>query len=242
TVISGFTDALLAFPDMSEQQREEALETIRERARELGGIIERILLSSKIEAGRAEVNTRRVEVLPLLKRRGDAVQTATGRPIVMQMRDEGLLVAADVLALGTVIDHLLENAVKYSEEGIIALEAETVGDGVAISVKDSGIGMDDEQVLRCFDRFWQAESTDVRRFGGTGIGLYIVKSLVGAMGGTIAVTSAPGGGSRFTVWLPTASPTMPEASEARDRRRGIGDPSSIKEFMRQIGVPSKAAS
>ncbi|MDQ6928137.1 MAG: PAS domain-containing sensor histidine kinase [Actinomycetota bacterium] len=212
TVISGFTDAMLAFPDMSKGQREEALASVHTRALELGGIIERLLLSSTIEAGRAEIRQRQLAVVPLLRQRGDAVQTATARPILTELRDDGLVVGADPLALGTVLDHLLENAVKYSEGGFVVLRAEASGDGVAISVTDSGIGMDDEQAARCFDKFWQAESTDVRRFGGTGIGLYIVKSLVTAMGGTITLQSAPDRGSRFTVWLPAAVPARADAT------------------------------
>ena len=86
---------------------------------------------------------------------------------------------------------------------------------VEIAVSDIGIGMDEEQARRCFDKFWQAESTDVRRFGGTGIGLYIVSSLVDAMGGTITVDTAVGRGSTFIVTLP--SMTVPDdAAGARN--------------------------
>jgi signal transduction histidine kinase len=157
--------------------------------------------------------------------------------MVMQFGADDLHAAADPVALGTVVDQLLENAVKYSEGGFVVLAAKAEGEHVAISVSDRGIGMDDEQALHCFDKFWQAESTDVRRFGGTGIGLHIVKSLVVSMGGTVTVQSAPGRGSRFTVRLASSSCSVPATPSP-----GVGDPSSIKEFMRQIGVPSEVAS
>ncbi len=112
------------------------------------------------------------------------------------------MAAADPLALQTVVDHLLDNAVKYSDGGPVVIEGRRRSAMVEISVSDIGIGMDEEQARHCFDKFWQAESTDVRRFGGTGIGLYIVSSMVDAMGGTIVVESAPGQGSRFVVRVP----------------------------------------
>src|SRR5690606_6489853 len=90
------------------------------------------------------------------------------------------------------------------------------------------------QAQHCFDRFWQAESSDARRFGGRGIGLYIVKSLVDAMGGTISVNTAPGHGSRFEI---TLSPTPPQ-HHSDDRAEAEGGQSSmIREYMRQVGVP-----
>jgi signal transduction histidine kinase len=91
--------------------------------------------------------------------------------------------------------------------------------------------MDEEQARRCFDKFWQAESTDVRRFGGTGIGLYIVSSLVDAMGGTISVETAVGRGSTFTVILPEV--TAPVATDAP------ADQPGIKDLMRQVGALSR---
>jgi signal transduction histidine kinase len=150
-----------------------------------------------------------------------------------------------------VIDHLLDNAIKYSPGGQpvavtvtsggarsagAAGAAGSAGNGtVRIEVADQGIGMDAEQAAHCFHKFWQAESTDVRRFGGTGIGLYIVRSLVEAMGGAVSVRSAEGAGSTFAVDLVVAHPGEQPRGEADQ-----GESSSIREFMRQIGVPGGA--
>jgi len=102
-------------------------------------------------------------------------------------------------------------------------------------VSDEGIGMDAEQAAQCFDKFWQAEQGDVRRFGGTGIGLYIVRSLVEAMGGRISVRSTVGAGTTFVVeLLPGGPSSLPD-----DDRRGVGESTMIREFMRQIGVPER---
>ena len=73
---------------------------------------------------------------------------------------------------------------------------------MVLTVADDGIGMTAEQIERCFDRFWQAESTDVRRFGGTGIGLYVVRQLVHAMHGSVSAYAVEPQGLGFLVELP----------------------------------------
>jgi len=110
---------------------------------------------------------------------------------------------------------------------------------VRIEVVDHGIGMDPEQRQHCFDNFWQAASTDSRRYGGAGIGLYIVKSMVESMGAKIEVTSELGQGTRFTLTFARAQAAsdVPPQRSAEDGELEP-EPSMIREFMRQIGVPT----
>lgn len=231
TVIGGFAETILAYPDMPPERRAQAVEAIRRRASELSAIVDRLLLSSKIESGRVHVDVHPTDVRALVIERSGAFQDASGRHMVRLVADEGLVAMADPLALQTVVDHLLDNAVKYSDGGPVVIRGRKGQGTIEIEVSDIGIGMDEEQARRCFDKFWQAESTDVRRFGGTGIGLYIVSSLVDAMGGTISVETAVGRGSTFTVTLPEVD--APEAAAAP------GDASGIKDFMRQVGALSR---
>jgi PAS domain S-box-containing protein len=232
TVIRGFAETLLTHPDLDGAQVRQALEAVHLRAQELTRIVDRLLLSSRIEAGRAQVTLSEVLVEPLAGERIDAMRGATGRVIRFEVVGPVAPVVADPSALVTVIDHLLDNAVKYSPDGgPITVTVGAAGERALLAVHDQGIGMDDEQVEHCFDKFWQAESTDVRRFGGTGIGLYIVRSLVDAMGGQVSVTSAPGRGSCFTVSLAV----VPSLAERTSTAPG-GERSMIREFMRQIGV------
>src|SRR5581483_2040150 len=171
TVIRGFADTLLAFDDFDPDRRTAALQAIRIRSEELVRIVDRLLLSSRIEAGRVQVNPVRLELAPLLLERVLSLRAATGRPIELQLDDAVPDVSADGSALASVVDHLLDNALKYSPGGEpVAFRAVAEDTAVRIDVTDGGIGMDAEQAGRCFDKFWQAESTDVRRFGGTGIG------------------------------------------------------------------------
>ena len=231
TVIAGFAETILRYPEMPPERRDEAVQAIRRRALELSSIVDRLLLSSKIEGGRVKVDIHPVDVRALVMEQANAFQDASRRHVVLQLTHEALLGQADPLALRTVVDHLLDNAVKYSDGGPVVLAGRRAGDSVIISVSDIGIGMEEDHARRCFDKFWQAESTDVRRYGGTGIGLYIVASLVDAMGGTITVETAVGQGSTFTVALPVVvdEPAQEEVAAGPDQ-------SGIKDLIRQIGV------
>lgn len=236
TVINGFAATLRSEPDTDPQMRERALAAIERRSAELTKIIDRLLLSSRIEAGRVDLTLKTTEIGPLLWERAEALATVTGRPVAVSLAcDEIPAVHADAQAFVTVIDHLLDNAIKYSPGGApVEVIVQVDGDDVRVGVADGGIGMDPEQAARCFEKFWQAESTDVRRFGGTGIGLYIVRSLVEAMNGDIEVSSVPGAGTTFTVTLRRAPAQEPESDPAPPK-----EPSIIRDFMRQIGVPMR---
>jgi PAS domain S-box-containing protein len=235
TVISGFASTLLRYPDIDDKMRGSALDAIHTRSIELTRIVERLLLSSRIEAGRLDLDLSVVNVTPLLRERVKSSAAGISRTVTFNAAAEVPDVIGNPQALTTVVDHLLDNAVKYSPNGEpVVVDVSTGDHAVCISVGDQGIGMDAEQAQHCFDRFWQAESTDVRRFGGTGIGLYIVHSLVDAMGGSITVDSEPGQGSTFVIQLRREG-AVPEQQPTSRK----GEATSIREFMRQIGVPER---
>lgn len=230
TVINGFAATLLRAPDLPPDVRRNAVTAIHRRGQELAKIVDRLLMSSRIEAGRLALEPVPVDVGAIVAERVAAIEAATSRNVSLTgaLPGEGWGTAD---AVATVVDHLLDNAMKYSPEGG-DVEVCLSGDGgrVVVVVRDHGIGMTEDEARHCFDKFWQADASDARRYGGTGIGLYIVKSLVDAMHGDITVTSEPGKGSAFTVALPT-TPHVPAP-----RAEEPGEPSMIREFMRQIGV------
>ena len=234
TVIGGFAELLLTAESMDEETRTTALRAVKARVDQLTAIVDRLLLSSRIEAGRATVYPGPVDIVPLLRERAAALEQSTGRAVTVDVDGDTLpTAAADAVAVATVIDHLLDNAAKYSPGGPpVAIEAWSDDDRVAFDVVDRGIGMSAADCNCCFDKFWQAETTDRRRFGGTGIGLYVVRSLVESMGATVTVKSAPGDGSRFGVVLRRHDgiPSPPAGGASGERLM-------IREFMRQLGVP-----
>jgi signal transduction histidine kinase len=242
TVIQGFSQLLNEAKESSESERKVALEAMESRARQLNKIVDRLLLSSRIEAGRARVAPEQIDLRPLLVERCETLAGAVAREIVPELDEDLPTAHADRQAVITIVDHLLDNALKYSPDGRpINVKATADDRCIWITVVDNGIGMDIGDAEKCFEKFWQAESSDIRRFGGTGIGLYIVRSLVEAMGGEVAVASVLGQGSAFTFSVVREDASWEPGTSAiiGAPRPGVGDPSVIREFMRQIGVPGR---
>jgi signal transduction histidine kinase len=144
---------------------------------------------------RAAVDEAVVLVHPAIAARGDRVEVAIA---------EDVAIAGDREALVRVLVHLLDNAAKFTERGTITVTARRTGEAVEIAVADTGAGIPEAARARIFDRFTQADDSSTRLFGGAGLGLALCRELVTRMDGTIAVTSAVGQGSTFTVRLPGA--------------------------------------
>ncbi|GLY15866.1 hypothetical protein Kisp01_28810 [Kineosporia sp. NBRC 101677] len=189
---------------------------------------------AKIEAG--QVDLEQVE-FDLAELAGEALL-----PSRLKAREAGLRldleVAADLSArrLGDptrvrqVMTNLVANATKFTPSGSVTLALDQVGPDVRLRVTDTGIGMTAEQQERLFQPFQQASSDTTRRFGGTGLGLFITRGLVDSMQGSISVTSRPGVGSTFTVLLP-----LPAAA---------GPPAAVRQIPRQLEpspIPTLAA-
>jgi signal transduction histidine kinase len=245
TVIRGFAQ-MLQLDGVPEDKRAHAILAIEARAGQLAGIVDRLLMSSRIDAGRIDLDLDLIDVAPIVRERARALEGATGRLVVVDIGAGLPRVYADPDAVTTVIDHLLDNAVKYSPDGgslAVSVRRDPRSDAVVLAVADRGVGMTAEQLEHCFERFWQAESSDVRRFGGSGIGLYIVRSLVEGMGGRISVASSPGDWTIFSCTLRTSAPADGVDDEPTEPPSSaeVGQASMIREYMRLVGVPLQHA-
>jgi PAS domain S-box-containing protein len=179
---------------------------ILKAGRHLLGLINDILDFSKIEAGKLELQIGEMRLGERLEQALDMVAD--------QARTKGLKLTltrptdvpdrwqADGLRVEQILINLLTNAVKFTERGEVGLHVRAERAGLSLVVQDTGPGMHPELLARLFDPFVQGDGSSTRRAGGTGLGLSICKRLVGLMGGTIGVHSAPGQGARFEVWLP----------------------------------------
>jgi len=188
--------------------------TIQSSGNDLLALINDVLDLAKIEAGRMDLKPQRVAVGHLLKalhgqfepvanHRGLALRfgTAPGTPESIE---------TDPQRLEQVLRNLLSNALKFTEQGEVALEVRSAGDGrVAFAVRDTGIGIDAGQQRLIFEPFCQADGTTSRKYGGTGLGLSISRELARLLGGEIQLSSEPGTGSVFTVVLPEICPATP---------------------------------
>ena len=180
-------------------------------ARLLLNILSNVLDISKIEAERMELNLVPSDIREAVGRALAPVRAAAaGKGLSLVVHVEPSVperAVFDPVRLEQVLVNLLSNAVKFTEQGSVELTASFVSlagntGAVTFSVKDSGIGMSPEEMSRIFEPFYQADSSDTRRYGGAGLGLSICQSIVEQMGGKIGVESEPGKGSRFWFSLP----------------------------------------
>jgi len=182
-------------------------ETIHGAGNDLLALINDILDLSKIEAGRMEVRPEPVRVSQLLES-----LARTFRPVAVQKGleygahtgpDAPEVLETDPQRLEQVLKNLIANALKFTEKGGIAVEVCAAPQGrVVFSVRDTGIGIPNEQQEVIFEAFRQADGTTNRKYGGTGLGLSISRELSRLLGGELAVESEVGRGSVFTVTLP----------------------------------------
>jgi diguanylate cyclase (GGDEF)-like protein/PAS domain S-box-containing protein len=186
----------------------------------------------------AQLELAPLDLQALVAERVQAARSATTAPIVVQGPPTLAPAFADGGATRKVLDHLLANALKFSPgDRPVVVSVAADKRFVRVSVADYGIGMSVDEAARCFEPFWQADHLAGHELGGAGVGLYIVRSLVEAMGGHVAVRSAKGAGSTFTFALPRSAKEAQRAGHHGYLPPGIGEDSSIREFMRQIGVP-----
>ncbi len=194
-------------------------QTIYSAGNDLLTLINDILDLSKIEAGKLDVRPESVSI----KRLTDGL-LATFSPIARDKRLElsalvepeaPAVVRTDPTRLQQILKNLLSNALKFTEAGGVSLRIRRDrASGVAFEVKDTGIGIRADQHEIIFEAFRQADGTTNRKYGGTGLGLSISRDLARLLGGDLIVTSAPGQGSTFTLFLPEAH-TPAESAEPR---------------------------
>jgi PAS domain S-box-containing protein len=216
------------------------LVVIRHNAQHLLTVIDEILDFSKIDAGRLTVDRTTsspssiiAEVASLMRAR------ATGKGLQLDVEYRGPVpesIQTDPTRLRQILINLVGNAVKFTEVGGIRIVAHLEDPTrespmLQIDVVDTGIGISEESLRRLFSPFTQADTSTIRRFGGTGLGLTISKRLAELLGGDIAVVSAPGKGSTFTLRVPTgpwdgvrstndpAEPPVPASSTTNEGRR-----------------------
>lgn len=190
-----------------EQQR--LFEAIRTSSEQLLQMINESLDMSRIEAGRVTLFAEPFETQPLLQELCDNVRglvEGKGNRLRLQVDDVSARMVSDRTKIRQCLLNLLTNAAKFTQNGDITLSLTCLsrkgGDWLRFSVRDTGIGIDKDQIDRIFEPFSQASDTTAKHFGGTGLGLSIARNFAGLMGGDLDVESTPGEGSDFVLSLP----------------------------------------
>jgi two-component system phosphate regulon sensor histidine kinase PhoR len=211
TSIRGFAETLVESVASDPEAARRFAGIIEAQACRLETLVEDMLTLSRLEheSEREKLTLERLSVAGVL--RAAAVvcgARAEARKIQLDIVcPDGLEVAMAGSLMEQAVVNLLDNAIKYSDEGAaVTVVAETSGDRLAIRVRDRGCGIEKKHLPRLFERFYRVDNARSRKLGGTGLGLAIVKHIVLAHGGEVGVTSAPGEGSEFTIRLPLPTP------------------------------------
>lgn len=203
TVIQGYSERFAS--RAGDEDTRQAFDAIRRQARHLDALAADTLTMSRIEAGALALDLAPVDLVALVRGRVDARALEAGRAIEVEA-PERLVVRGDEHRLGEVVDNLLDNAVKYSPDGArVKVTLERVPEGVCVVVADQGLGIPAAEMDKLFRKFSRLDAARARRLPGSGLGLYIARSLVEAHGGRIWAQS-DGAGTRFAFAIPEEGP------------------------------------
>ena len=205
--ILGFS-ALLGDGKIEVEDRNSYLEIVQTKGNELLQMLTDMINISKIEAGVISLNRESFDLKNLLKEfvkvteQELIIRNRKGVEIRHSIPEEDLFLINDQYKLRQILNNLIQNATKFTREGHIELGYTRESEKVILYVRDSGIGIKQEEAEIIFERFRKLDDPLSRNAGGTGLGLYISKTLITHMGGEIWVESSPGEGSAFFLSLP----------------------------------------
>jgi signal transduction histidine kinase/CheY-like chemotaxis protein len=229
--VLGMVQAISA-DTLSEPQRER-LDIIRQSGESLLAILNDVLDISKIEAGKLELEEVEFELRELLLGAHSAftaIANKRGLSFALRIEDSAQgWYRGDPTRLRQIVYNLISNALKFTASGEVRVTAALDPDGaLRVSVRDTGPGVQPEQMERLFDKFVQADASTTRRFGGTGLGLSICRELVALMGGDIEVQANHDIGATFTVRLPLARVDGPRTARGAEAVSNVDGPESLR--------------
>jgi PAS domain S-box-containing protein len=211
--IIGFTGIILqGYVGPLNEEQAKQLGMVRNSANHLLSLINDVLDISKIEAGQLQVSNERVDLVNVIEQCIQSVRPAAEKKNLLLITDIDPnldSITSDRRRVEQILLNLLSNAIKFTEQGEVRVKAEIFDDeSVKISVRDTGIGIKDEDMDRIFKPFQQVDSGTTRKYEGTGLGLYICLRLLEKLGGHMGVTSIFDEGTTFYFTLPFTGSTQ----------------------------------
>lgn len=187
--------------DVSKEELEEALEVIHRQSAKIEKIIVQLLNFSRLEQGRMQIEKEEIDLVEIVQSVCEEQQEKAGEELTIDMHLSPAYGTGDIALISIVIQNLITNAIKFSlGRGKIEVETGRRGDKIFVSVKDYGIGMEEEEISHIFQRFYKCDKS--RNIEGFGLGLPLAMKIAEKHGGEIEVLSKVGEGSRFTLILP----------------------------------------
>ena len=206
TSIMGFVETLKEGAIEDPANRLQFLQIVDDHSRKLYGLIDDLLLLSKLESDREAIHKETVDFEKMLERTlrlFDRALQAKQIKVHEEMERRPFFILADPKSIEEALSNLVDNAIKYNHPGgTLRIHASSSPQAVKIAVSDTGIGIPDEDLPRIFERFYRADKSRSRDSGGSGLGLSIVKHIVEKHGGRVEAQSQFHQGSTFTITLP----------------------------------------
>lgn len=232
--VMGFSELLLN-EDLSKEQQKDFSEIIWKRSNDLLHLIDDILDISKIESGALKITETEGSIDELIN---EISQFFYSKYLILdkknielrfnnKIQNKNLIISTDFFRLKQILFNLIDNAIKFTEDGFVVCSCETIGKEIVFNVKDTGVGMNQKMVEKVFERFWQADSIKKQNTSGTGLGLSISKGLVELMGGRIGVISELNQGSEFYFTIPLKF----SKKEINENNSYLSEELSLKTFL-----------
>jgi len=202
-VVRGYL-SMLVDGSLSANDLPKILPILMAKTQQMNLVINEMLETARLEAGPIELQKRLIDLRDVVRQAVEKMQPVAGEtPIQLRLPEREVPVLVDAARLETVIMNLLDNAVKYSRgEPHVTCALEVDGQIAEVEIRDEGIGIDQYDIPKLFERFSRISNEATHAIGGTGLGLYIARQLARQHGGDITVSSAPGVGTTFCVTVP----------------------------------------
>ncbi len=207
-VVVGYSGMIMdgMLGEVNEKQKE-AMEKIIRRANDQLVMINNVLYATVLETEKIKVESHELSLGDFLTQLKSGYEAPINKKLVFNWNYPAdlPLIRTDSAKLKQILQNLIENAIKFTDKGSVSISAKIIeggGSWLELKVADTGAGIPKEALPMIFDKFKQADSSETRRFGGVGMGLYIVKRFAELLGGRVEVESEAGKGSTFTVILP----------------------------------------
>ncbi|KKK37913.1 histidine kinase [Mesobacillus campisalis] len=204
TYIKGYSDILNKDIVKTREEQQEYLQIINKEASRISLLVNDLLDMSKLQAGQFVLNKQQANVNLIIKKVFTTLKPAAaekGIILSLDLAEDSPEIEIDVLRMEQAIFNLVENSIKYTNEGHITLRSHVNNEFLIIEVQDTGIGISPEDLPKIWSRFYRVDKSRTRSTGGSGLGLYVVKLIVEAHNGVVRANSTENSGSEFTIYL-----------------------------------------
>ncbi len=205
TYLQGYSDILQKKLYDTEDEKLQYIRVIHEETGRLNHMIQDLFDLAKMDEGQFSMKPEQTDLAQVLMNCTQRIELRAkekGISLIQIIEEKKLLMEADPRRLEQIFMNLLDNAIRYTEQGSIKVEAYSIDDSIGVVIKDTGVGIPKDELALIFERFYRVEKSRSRELGGTGLGLAIVKKLVELQAGTIEVSSEWGKGTEIKLIFP----------------------------------------